>query len=44
MAASAILSVDVDVANDGPAAVQLSRRHPYGPALVDYKMQGMACR
>ena len=28
MAASAILLVDVDVAYDGPAALELSRRHP----------------
>jgi len=39
MAASAILLVDV--AYDGPAARILSRRHPYGLALLDYKMQGM---
>ena len=28
MAASVILLVDVDVAYDGPAALELSRRHP----------------
>jgi CheY-like chemotaxis protein len=39
MAASAILLLDV--AYDGPAALELSRRHPYGLALLDYKMQGM---
>jgi hypothetical protein len=33
--------VDVDVANDGPAAPKLSRRHPYGLALLNYRMQGM---
>ena len=37
MAASAILLVDV--AYDGPAARILSRRHPYGLALLDDKMQ-----
>jgi CheY-like chemotaxis protein len=31
--------VDVDVAYDSPAALKLSRRHPYGLALLDYKMQ-----
>jgi CheY-like chemotaxis protein len=41
MAASAILLVDVDVAYDGPAALELSRRYPYGLALLDYKLQGM---
>jgi CheY-like chemotaxis protein len=29
------------VAYDGPAAVELSRRQPYGLALLDYKMPGM---
>jgi DNA-binding NarL/FixJ family response regulator len=41
MAASAIPLVDVDVAHDGPAAVELSWRHPYGLASRDYKMQGI---
>jgi hypothetical protein len=41
MAASAILHIDVDVACDGPAVLKLSRRHPYGLALLDYKMQGV---
>ncbi len=31
----------VDVAYDGPAALDLSRRHPYGLAVLDYKMPGM---
>jgi hypothetical protein len=39
MAASAILLMDVPC--DGPAALQLSSRHPFGLALLDYKMQGM---
>ena len=39
IAASAILLVDVDVAYDSPAARILSRRHPYGLALLDDKMQ-----
>ena len=29
------------MAHDGPAALDLSRRHPYGLALLDYKMSGM---
>jgi hypothetical protein len=41
MAASAIPLVDVDVAYDGPVILKLSRRHPYGLALLDYKMQGI---
>ena len=41
MVASAILLVDVDVAYDRPAALKLARRHPYGLALLEYKMQGM---
>jgi hypothetical protein len=32
IAAWAILLVDVDVAYDGPAALKLSRGHPYGLA------------
>jgi CheY-like chemotaxis protein len=38
MAAPAILLVDV--ADDGPAALELSRRHPYGLALLN-KLQVM---
>jgi CheY-like chemotaxis protein len=41
MAASAILLVDVDVACDGPAALELSRRQPCRLASLDYKMQGV---
>jgi hypothetical protein len=41
VAASAILLVDVDVASDGPAALELSRRHLYGLALLDYKIYKM---
>jgi CheY-like chemotaxis protein len=35
------LGYRVDVANDGPTALDLSRRQPYGLALLDYKMPGM---
>jgi two-component system, NtrC family, response regulator HydG len=35
------LGYRVDVAHDGPAALDLSRRQPYGLALLDYKMPGM---
>jgi CheY-like chemotaxis protein len=35
------LGYRVDVAFDGPAALELSRRQPYGLALLDYKMPGM---
>jgi two-component system sensor histidine kinase/response regulator len=35
------LGYRVDVAYDGPAALDLSRRRPYGLALLDYKMPGM---
>jgi CheY-like chemotaxis protein len=35
------LGYSVDVAYDGPAALELSRSHPYGLALLDYKMPGM---
>jgi CheY-like chemotaxis protein len=35
------LGYRVDVAYDGPAALELSRRHPYGLALLDYTMPGM---
>jgi CheY-like chemotaxis protein len=31
----------VDVAYDGPGALELSRRHPYGLALLDFKLPGM---
>jgi CheY-like chemotaxis protein len=41
MAASAILLIDVGVADDGPAALELSGRHPPGLALLDYKILGM---
>jgi CheY-like chemotaxis protein len=34
------LGYRVDVADDGPAALELPRRHPYGLAFLDYKMQG----
>jgi CheY-like chemotaxis protein len=35
------LGFQVGVAHDGPAALELSRRKPYGLALLDYKMPGM---
>jgi two-component system, NtrC family, response regulator HydG len=35
------LGYRVDVAYDGLAALELSRRHPYGLAVLDYKMPGM---
>ncbi len=35
------LGYRVDVANDGPAALALSRRQSYGLALLDYKLPGM---
>jgi CheY-like chemotaxis protein len=35
------LGYRVDVAYDGPAALDLSRRQPYGLAVLDYKMPGM---
>jgi CheY-like chemotaxis protein len=41
MATSAILLVDVGLVCGGPAALELSRRHPYGLAFLDYKTQGM---
>jgi CheY-like chemotaxis protein len=41
MAASAILFADVEVVYDGPAALELSGRFPYGLASLDYKLQGM---
>jgi CheY-like chemotaxis protein len=31
----------VDVAYDGPTALDLSRRHLYGLAVLDYQMPGM---
>jgi CheY-like chemotaxis protein len=31
----------VDVAYDGPAALQLTKRHGYGLALLDFKLPGM---
>jgi CheY-like chemotaxis protein len=35
------LGYRVGVAYDGPTALDLSRRRPYGLALLDYKMPGM---
>jgi CheY-like chemotaxis protein len=35
------LGYQVDVAYDGPGALELSRRHPYGLALLDFKLPGM---
>jgi CheY-like chemotaxis protein len=35
------LGYQVGVAYDGPTALELSRRQPYGLALLDYKMPGM---
>jgi CheY-like chemotaxis protein len=35
------LGYQVAVAYDGPTALELSRRRPYGLALLDYKMPGM---
>jgi two-component system, NtrC family, response regulator HydG len=35
------LGYRVDTAHDGPAALELVRRHPYDVALLDYKMPGM---
>ena len=35
------LGYRVAVAHDGPAALELSRRQPYGLALLDYLMPGM---
>jgi DNA-binding response OmpR family regulator len=35
------LGYDVDVAHDGPSALELVRRRPYGVALLDLKMPGM---
>jgi CheY-like chemotaxis protein len=35
------LGYQVGVAYDGPSALELSRRHPYGLAPLDYQMPGM---
>jgi CheY-like chemotaxis protein len=35
------LGYQVDVAFDGPAALELFKRQSYGVALLDYKMPGM---
>jgi CheY-like chemotaxis protein len=35
------LGYTVDLAYDGPGALELSGRHPYRLALLDYKMPGM---
>jgi CheY-like chemotaxis protein len=35
------LDYTVDLAYDGPGAVELSRRHQYHLALLDFKMPGM---
>ncbi len=35
------LGYRVGVAYDGPTALELSRRQPYGLAVLDYKMPGM---
>jgi CheY-like chemotaxis protein len=35
------LGYRVDVAYDGPAALELSQRHGYGLTLLDYKLPGM---
>jgi CheY-like chemotaxis protein len=35
------LGYRVDVAYDGPAALDLSKRHGYGLALLDFKLPGM---
>jgi len=35
------LGYQVDVAYDGPQALNLSRQRPYGLALLDYKLPGM---
>jgi CheY-like chemotaxis protein len=35
------LGYQVGVAYDGPTALELSRRRPYGLAVLDYKMPGM---
>src|SRR5215470_16233961 len=35
------LGYRVDVTDDGPTALERSRRHPYDLALLDYKMPSM---
>jgi CheY-like chemotaxis protein len=35
------LGYTVDMANDGPGALELSKEHQYRLALLDYKMPGM---
>jgi DNA-binding response OmpR family regulator len=35
------LGFAVDVAHDGPSALELVRRRPYDVALLDYRMPGM---
>lgn len=35
------LGYRVDIAHDGPSALELVRQHPYDVALLDYKMPGM---
>jgi CheY-like chemotaxis protein len=35
------LGYRIDVAYDGPAALELTRRQGYGLALLDYKLPGM---
>jgi two-component system, NtrC family, response regulator HydG len=35
------LGYEVDMAHDGPSALELVRRRPYDVALLDYKMPGM---
>jgi CheY-like chemotaxis protein len=35
------LGYHVGVAHDGPSALELSRRHAYGLAVLDYRMPGM---
>jgi CheY-like chemotaxis protein len=36
------LGYRVNVAYNGPAGLELSRRQPYGLALLDYRMPGMS--
>jgi CheY-like chemotaxis protein len=35
------LGYQADVANDGVAAIDLAKKHPYGFAIVDYQMPGL---
>src|SRR5881398_2485328 len=35
------LGYQVDVAHDGPSALELIRKRPYDVALLDFKMPGM---